>query len=52
VAVVAAGAIVIGTGYAGTVGNGYIAGCYAYNKMLSDSEIKQNFEAHRWRFRV
>jgi hypothetical protein len=51
-AVVPAGAIVIGTGYAGTVGNGYIAGCYAYNKMLSDAEIKQNFEAHRWRFGV
>jgi hypothetical protein len=52
VAVLAAGAIVIGSGYAGTMGNGYIAGCYAYNKMLSDAEIKQNFEAHRWRFRV
>lgn len=51
-AVTAAGAIVIGTGYAGTIARGYIAGCYAYNKMLSDAEIAQNFKAHRWRFGV
>lgn len=50
-AVTPAGAIVIGTGYAGSpVATGYIAGCYAYNKMLSDAEIAQNFNAHRWRF--
>lgn len=44
-AVQTAGAIRIGHGYAGTVGEGYLAAVYCYNKMLSDEEIKQLWNA-------
>lgn len=49
-ALVAAGALRVGTGYAGTVGNGNIAAVICYNKMLNDGEIKQNYNALRGRF--
>jgi hypothetical protein len=44
-ALIAAADIVIGTGYAGPVHNGSIGAVMCYNKMLSDSEILQNFNA-------
>ena len=44
-ALVAAADIVIGTGYAGPVHNGSIGAVMCYNKMLSDAEILQNFNA-------
>jgi hypothetical protein len=44
-ALVAAADIVIGNGYAGPVSNGTIGSVICYNKMLSDSEILQNFNA-------
>lgn len=52
VALVPAGAIRIGTGYAGTVDNGSIGAVACYNRMLSDTEIAQNFKAWRGRFGV
>ena len=45
-----AGAVQIGTGYAGTVDNGSVSLVACYNRMLSDSEIAQNYEAWRGRF--
>lgn len=48
-ALLPAGEIRVGTGYAGTVDNGSISVVMCYNKMLSDSEIKQNFYALRGR---
>lgn len=51
-AIVPAGAIRVGGGYAGTVGNGNIASVMCYNKMLSDVEINQNFNALRGRFGI
>lgn len=51
-ALVSAGAIRIGTGYAGAVENGNIALVMCYNKMLSDAEIQQNFNATRGRFGI
>jgi hypothetical protein len=50
VAVVAAGALRVGNGYAGVVENCSVGAVMCYNKMLSDAEIKQNFEAYRRRF--
>jgi len=50
VALVAAGAIRIGSGYAGTVTDGYINSVYCYNKMLTDAEIAQNYNALRKKF--
>ena len=50
VALVTAGALQIGTGYAGTVDNGSVSLVACYNRMLSDSEIAQNYEAWRTRF--
>lgn len=47
-----AGAIRVGSGYAGTCDNGYIATVMCYNKMLSDIEIQQNFGALRARFGI
>lgn len=51
-ALVSAGAIRVGTGYAGTVEAGNIGFVCAYNRMLSDSEIKQNYDALRGRFGI
>jgi hypothetical protein len=50
VALVAAGAIRIGSGYAGTVTDGYVSSVYCYNKMLTDAEIAQNYNATKTRF--
>jgi hypothetical protein len=50
VALVAAGAIRIGSGYAGTVTDGYVSCVYCYNKMLTDAEILQNYNATKSRF--
>jgi hypothetical protein len=44
-AIVAAGDLVIGTGYAGTCYSGGIGTVLCYNKMLSDSEILQVYNA-------
>lgn len=52
VAVEPAGAIRIGSGYAGTVDNGNIGAVLCYNKMLNDAEIQQNFNALRGRFGI
>jgi hypothetical protein len=52
VALVTAGAVQIGSGYSGTVDNGSVSVVACYNRMLSDSEIRQNFEASRSRFGV
>ncbi len=43
--IVPADAIIIGNGYAGTVQQGAIGMVMCYNKMLSDAEILQNFNA-------
>ena len=53
-ALVSAGAIRVGTGYAGAVEQnaGNIAMVLCYNKMLSDAEVKQNFIATRGRFPI
>ena len=50
--VVAAGALRVGSGYAGAVDNGNIAAVICYNKMLNDAEIQQNFNALRGRFGI
>ena len=50
VALVAAGAIRIGGGYAGTVTDGYIGSVLCYNRMLTDAEILQNYNATKGRF--
>jgi len=47
---VSSGAIRIGTGYAGTVGVGNISMVMCYNRMLSDLEIQQNYQALKGRF--
>jgi len=52
VALVAAGAIRVGNGYAGVVENCSVGAVLCYNKMLSDAEIKQNFEAYRGRYGI
>lgn len=49
-ALVASGAIRIGSGYAGTVTNGYISSVHCYNKMLTDTEVLQNYDATKSRF--
>lgn len=49
-ALLAAGEIRIGTGYAGTVESGNIAICLAYSKLLTNDEILQNYNALKWRF--
>lgn len=51
-ALVSSGAVRVGTGYAGAVEQnaGNIAMVLCYNKMLSDVEVKQNFNATRKRF--
>jgi len=50
VALVAAGAIQIGTGYAGTVDVGYINSVTCYNRVLSATEVLQNYNATKTRF--
>lgn len=45
-----AGEVRIGTGYAGTVESGYLASLYVYEKMLSDEEIAQFYNATRTRY--
>jgi hypothetical protein len=50
IALVASGAIRIGSGYAGTVTNGYISSVLCYNKMLTDAEVFQNYNATKRRF--
>jgi hypothetical protein len=50
VALVAAGAIRVGSGYAGTITNGYISSVLCYNRMLTDAEILQNYNATKGRF--
>lgn len=49
-ALTAAGALRVGSGYAGAVDNGNIAAVMCYNKMLNDAEIQQNFNALRGRY--
>lgn len=49
-AVETAGAIRIGTGYAGAVENGYIASLYVYEKMLSDDEISTLYNSTKKKF--
>jgi len=49
-ALIPAGAIRVGTGYAGTVDNGSISSVLCYNRMLSDTEISQNYNAQKSRF--
>ena len=51
-ALVAAGSISVGNGYAGNVTDGFLSCVLCYNKMLSDSEILQNFNATRGRFGI
>jgi hypothetical protein len=43
--IVPADAIIIGTGYSGTVSQGSIGQVMCYNKMLSDTEVSQIYEA-------
>ena len=50
VALLAAGAIQIGTGYAGTVDVGYINSIYCYNRVLSATEVLQNYNTTKTRF--
>jgi hypothetical protein len=50
VALVPAGPVIIGSGYAGPVDNGSVSLVACYNRMLSDAEIAQNYEAWRTRF--
>lgn len=49
-AVLAAGEIRIGSGYAGTVDKGSISAVSVYNKMLSDDEIKTYFNSVKGRY--
>lgn len=49
-ALVAAGEIRIGAGYAGTCDVGNVGSVLCYNKMLSDAEILQNYNATKGRF--
>ncbi len=51
-ALLAAGTIRVGAGYAGVVDVGFINSVYCYNKMLTDAEIAQNYAALRKKFGV
>jgi len=46
------GVLRIGTGYSSTVQSGSIASVSCYNRMLSDAEVAQNFNATRGRFGI
>ena len=49
-ALVASADIIIGTGYAGTCDVGNIAMVLAYNRMITDAEILQNYNVTKTRF--
>ena len=49
-ALTAAGAVRIGSGYAGAVENGYVSAVYCYNKMLTDAEVLQMYNATKRRY--
>ena len=49
-AIIPAEDIRVGTGYSGTVGNGYISIVRIYNKMLNNAEILENYNATKERF--
>jgi hypothetical protein len=51
-ALIPAGAIRVGTGYAGTVDNGSVSIVSCYNRMLSDAEITQIYNIQKTRFRL
>tara|TARA_S200002703_G_scaffold144261_2_gene137821 strand:- start:3453 stop:4163 length:711 start_codon:yes stop_codon:yes gene_type:complete len=51
-ALLSGGAIRIGSGYAGAIESGNIAVVMCYEKMLTDAEVKQNFNALRGRFGI
>ena len=50
-AIVAAANVRIGTGYAGAVENGKLGAIYCYNKMLSDQEVLQFYNATKGLFK-
>jgi len=49
-AIVPAGAVRIGTGYAGAVENGYVGAVYCYNKMLSNDEVAQMYNVTKQKY--
>lgn len=49
-AIVPAGAVKIGTGYAGPVESGYVGAVYCYNKMLSTDEVLQMYNVTKTRY--
>lgn len=49
-AIVPAGVVRIGTGYAGPVENGYVGAVYCYNKMLSNDEVAQMYNVTKQRY--
>ena len=51
-ALTSAGAVRVGTGYAGTVAVGAIGSVLCYNKMLDDDEILHNYNATKGKFGI
>lgn len=51
-AIVPAGNLRVGNGYAGVVGNGNIATLMVYNYMLSNTEINDLYNSYRYRFDI
>ena len=51
-AIVAAADILVGSGYAGAMPIGYISAVLCYNRMLDDSEIKQNYNCMESQYRL
>ena len=51
-ALTSAGAVRVGTGYAGTVAVGAIGSVLCYNKMLDDDEILHNYNAMKGKFGI
>ena len=49
-AITPAGAMRVGYGYIGAMESGGIASIMIYEKLLSDAEIKQNYDALKGRF--